>query len=116
MTKDFNYFYTQVINATINVDDIGNVCLLARNDLGEEYYLIINTYLGETKILNYGPAQPDLQTLPANIFMSYCKFDYNENKICKIIDKFINSNLITYVEETNYDDLKDKIKIPNMDF
>lgn len=48
MTHSFDYFVTQVVNATLEVDDIGNVCILARNDLGEEYYLCVKTELGET--------------------------------------------------------------------
>lgn len=64
----------------------------------------------------YGPAIPDIKSLPACISMSYTKFDYNERKIIKIIDKFINSNMITYTEITNINDIKDKIKVPITNF
>ena len=51
---DFNYYYQEVATATLDVDDIGNVSIIAKDPSGMEYYLIISTELGLTKTFEYG--------------------------------------------------------------
>jgi len=42
---------------SVTIDDIGNVILDGFNDYGEEFFLIIRTVLGVSRILEYGPIQ-----------------------------------------------------------
>ena len=86
----FEYSQRVVVDAELDVDNIGNCCLRAFNDLGEAYYLIIKTELGYTETLEYGPCLVDLEMLQNNYQIKYSKFDYNEGKLERIIDKFLN--------------------------
>ena len=92
---DFNYYYQEVATETLDVDDIGNVSIIAKDPSGMEYYLIISTELGLTKTFEYGPSIPDVYELPMHVSVNYNQFEFNENKIYKKIDKFLNSNSIS---------------------
>ena len=39
----FDYMQVITVGAQLEVDDIGECCILGRDDLGQEYYLIIST-------------------------------------------------------------------------
>ena len=51
-------------------------------------------------MIEYGPSVPDIGLLPSSANLSYTRFDYNEYKIEKIIDKFLNNpkRVITQAE------------------
>ena len=108
----FEYFFVAKCNGELEIDDISNCAIVARNDIGNEYYLLIKTIYGETTILEYGPAQPDFMNIPDYVNINYRKFSFDQNKISSIIEKFINNprNIITQVtlESTNY--ILDNIK------
>ena len=87
----FEYLQRVVVESELNVDNIGQCVILGRNDIGEEFYLIIKTELGWTEVLEYGPFTPDLALLPLNYNISYSRFEYNEGKLERIIDKFLNN-------------------------
>ena len=87
----FEYLQRVVIEAQLEVDNIGQCVILGNTDFGEEYYIVIATELGWTEVLEYGPITPDLSLLPLNYNISYSRFEYNEYKIERIIDKFLNN-------------------------
>lgn len=86
----FDYLERVVVEGQLEVDDIGQCVIQANNDLGEDFYLIVKTELGWTELLEYGPCVPDLTQLPMNYNIKYTRFEYNQGKIERAIDKFLN--------------------------
>ena len=86
----FEYLQRVVVEGELEVDNIGDCVLQANDDLGNEYYLIVKTLLGTTEIIEYGPLVPDLSILPANYNIKYSRAEYNQGKIERAIDKFLN--------------------------
>ena len=110
----FDYMQRVVIDAQLEVEDIGNCIISARNDVAEEFYLLIKTELGWTEIIEYGPCLPDLEILPFYVSQTYQRIEFNQGKICSIIQKFLNNpkRLITQAEVTELDEIKDFIRNP----
>lgn len=93
-------------DATLSVDDIGNSTIIAYNDTGEAFALVIKTSLGWTEIFECGPSTPDIEQLPINTFQSYSRFEFSEYKIKKAINNFLNDRyrritqaMVTDIEE-----------------
>ena len=86
----FDYLQRVIVDGQLDVENIGDCIIQANNDFGEEFYLIIKTVLGWTEILEYGPCVPDLPELSYNYTVRYSKFEYNQSKIERTIDKFLN--------------------------
>ena len=110
MKHNFEYFYSTQPMDSIDVDDIGNVCLEALNDIGESYYLLIKTKMGDTKVVEYGP-DFDVRT---SLTYTYDSFKYSESKLIKRIESFINhpKRNITQVRETEVNDIVDNLVPP----
>ena len=87
MKNNYSYLRQVSFMDSISVNDIGNVILDGYNDLGERYFLIIRTVLGISRILDFGPIQ---QGAPTYCQCTFQQMDYNDVKIDKIIDKFLN--------------------------
>ena len=87
----FEYLQRVVVEAQVDIENIGECALLGRNDIGEEFYLVIKTELGWTEVFEYGPFVSDLELLPINYNISYSRFEYNEGKLERIIDRFLNN-------------------------
>lgn len=87
----FDYLERVVVDGQLEVDNIGDCIIQANNDLGEEFYLIIKTELGWTEMIEYGPCVPDLSLLQMNYQITYNRFEYNQGKIERSIDKFLNN-------------------------
>lgn len=107
----FEYFYVTQVNATIDVDDVGNCCLLARNDIGLEYLLYVKTEYGKTELVTVGPLYIDEDVLyPNTVTVEYNTFDYDIKKIAKIINKFLSNAKasITFVEEVEPEVFKER--------
>ena len=104
----FEYLQRVVIEAELDVDNIGQCVLQANNDFGEEFYLVIVTELGWTEVFEYGPCTPALEELPVSYQISYSRFEYNEGKIERIIDKFLNNPKrgITQAQIANLDEIR----------
>ena len=88
----FEYMATQTYLDSIDIDDLGNVCLNALNDNGDEYYLIVTTNLGWVEVIEYGPCTVDFNTISSYFNFNFTKFEYSDSKISKIIEKFINND------------------------
>lgn len=98
MKNNYQYLRQVSFMDSISVDDIGNVILDGYNDLGERYFLIIRTLLGVSRILEFGPIQPGAKTFCQCTFQ---QMDYDEKKIDKIIDKFLNDKkMLTQVQSS----------------
>lgn len=106
----FEFAVQRTFNESIDIADIGNTALRCTNTKLDNYYIIVKTIMGKTSILKFGPVCPDLEVLLNDFSVSYKKFDYKENIICKEIDKFINDfkKEINSVEEiTDYEAWQD---------
>ncbi len=110
----FDYLQRVVVEGQLTVDDIGQCVILGRNDLGEEYYLLIRTELGFTEKIEYGPATPDIDILPFNVNLNYSRFEFNQYKIEKTIDRFLNDPKrgITQAEVVDIESVRDLIVNP----
>lgn len=108
----FDYFYIQQANGSLEIDDIGNCALIVTNDLYREYILIIKTSMGKTEVLQYGPNKIDFEELPERVDCSYQRFDYNQNKIKSVIDKFLNDpkKIITQAIVVSVETAKEHIR------
>lgn len=110
----FEYLQRVVVDATLEIDNIGECALQARNDLGEEFYLMIHTNTGWTEIIEYGPSTPDITLLPRSISYKYDRFEFNSAKIERLIDKFLNDGkrMISQAQIVEVDDIRDFIVSP----
>lgn len=108
----FDYMQVITVGAQIEVPDIGDCCILGRDDLGQEYYLVTKTKLGMTDIIEYGPALPDFEVLPKSVKYTFDRIDYSEFKIEKRIEKFLTGHPITYAEVVLLEDIHEFIRSP----
>lgn len=110
----FDYLQRVVIDAQLDVENVGECCLLGRNDVGEEWYLIVHSVLGVTEVIECGPVIPDLSILPPNVTIKYSRFDYNQGRIEKIIDKFLNDGqrLISQADVVDFESISSNIINP----
>lgn len=101
----FNYLQRVVVDGELTIDNIGQCCVLGRNDFGEEHYLVVRTEQGFTDVIQYGPVVPDFDLLPYNVSMTYQRFEFNQGKIERIIDRFLNDPKrgISQAEESSYE-------------
>lgn len=108
----FEYAFTLQANADIEIEDIGNCCISVTNSLYHEYILIIKTRYGTTEVIEYGPLQIDSTELLSKVYYSYNRFDFNDGKITRLIDNFINDTkkFVTQVELISVDTAKSRIK------
>lgn len=88
----FEYFKQLVVGDQLEIDDIGNVCIVANDDLGHTYTLIVKTLLGQVQVWEFGPIIPDSAELLPNVASLYSRFEYSDNKVTKVIDKFLNNS------------------------
>ena len=110
----FEYMQRVVVDSSIEIENIGQCVIQASNDFGAEYYLIILTELGWTEVIEYGPVIPDLNTLPLDYNISYTRFEYNQGKLERIIDKFLNNpkRIITQAKVTDLDSIREFLVNP----
>ena len=108
----FDYQFVRTVGAQLEVPDIGDCCILGRDDIGQEYYLIITTYMGSTDIIEYGPALPDFEVLPKSVKYTFDRIDYSEFKIEKRIDKFLSGHPITFAEVVQLEDIAEFVRPP----
>ena len=110
----FEYLQRVLVDAQLDVEDVGCCAILARNDLGEEFYLLTRSEMGWVEVIEYGPCTPDLDILPFNIQLLYDRFEFSQYKLEKRIDKFLNNpkRAITQAETTTFEKLKPLIRNP----
>lgn len=88
---NFPYLYVQQNLDSIDIENIGNVSLQLNNDLGDCWFLIIKTSLGWTTIHEFGPLNAsNTEELGYHFQYKYDKQEYNDTKLIKRIDKFMN--------------------------
>lgn len=88
----FNYLHITTAMDSIDVEDIGNVCIRVSNDEAVEWYLQIHTSLGWSTVKQFGPVKIDSNVVENYFYFSRQRFEYNEKKLYKVIDEFINGS------------------------
>ena len=96
-----------VVEGQIEIDNIGECVVSVNNDFGEFWFLMITTKLGWTDLIDYGPVVPDMDVLSPNFSINYSRFEFNQQKIEKLIDKFLNNpkRAITQAEVTTIENI-----------
>lgn len=87
---EFEYFKQTIAMAALEVEDVGNVCIVANTDLNECIYLIIKTTLGTTNIVTYGPIIPGSNILEKECSCTFKRINFNQGKIIEVIKNFLN--------------------------
>ena len=87
----FEYLKTSQYMDSIEIDTIGNCTLQAINDVANCWVLLISTELGSCKIIQAGPIDLDFDEVAPNVYISRETFEYNEKRLHKIINDFINN-------------------------
>ena len=73
----FEYSCTITATRFLEVENIGELCLRASNDVGFQCLLLIHTELGTTKIVEYGPInvkEPDKNTYVQSTYVLQVAF------------------------------------------
>lgn len=110
----FDYLERVVVDGELEVNNIGDCIIQGQNDFAEKWYLIIKTELGWTDIMDYGPIIPDVELLSPNFKILYNRIEYNQGKLEKTIDKFLNDPKrgITQAQVVNFEDIQDELFDP----
>lgn len=83
--------------ATIQIDDIGNCALICSGEYKDgkfktpgQWVIILNTVMGKTTVLKWGPFLSDIPVLPNTFSLTVKQFAYKENIIEKELSMFLN--------------------------
>ena len=117
MKQQFNYLYSMQPTCTLEIENVGNVCIKGLNATLYSWYLWLKTELGDTKIKLIGPFNPDNNNyFPYGFTYNYKTIQYSENKLCKQIDAFLNDDkkFITQAKIVDENELIDKLN--NLNF
>lgn len=87
----FEYIQKVTVEGELEVDNIGDCVISAVDVLTYSYYLIIKTVLGFTEIIEYGPILEGIEQLPSSYSVRYDRIEYNQGKIERVIDRFLNN-------------------------
>lgn len=87
---EFEYAYSTTANGQVDIEDYGNCAIEANNLDGQFWYLIIDTKLGWTQIMEYGPIDPKGVGLEDSCVCLYDKVEFNGKKIARRVDMFLN--------------------------
>lgn len=88
MEFEFNNQFTP--QSLIDIDNIGAFALEAVNEDGIYYYYIVQTIIGQSIIASCGPIIPDIDILPSGFCVTIYKMPYNEIRLTKAINLFLN--------------------------
>jgi len=106
----FDYLRTTQALDSISIEDTGNTCINAINDEALEWFLIIETSNGWTRITEFGPLKVDSNKLSTSFSYAFYERDFSERHINKTIDTFLNNprRMITQVFETDKEIAKER--------
>ena len=87
---NINYFYKSENQESLEINNIGQCYIEAFTDIGDRYYLSIQTELGFTNVLEFGPIS-ELMYKSKIFYINSIEFEFSQSKIAKRIDKFLNT-------------------------
>ena len=108
----FDYLYEVQATGSIEIEDVGNFAISITSDIYEEYFMVVVTQYGMSHIIQYGPINIEIDELPDKVCYSYQRIEYNQSRLSKIIDKYINDSYkhVTQVTLIDIEDVKSNIK------
>lgn len=86
----FDYAPQEMFTKQLDLVDPGNTAIRGNDARGSDYYMILKTIMGKTAILKFGPVLADSNILIEDFDASFKKLDYNERKIGREINNFLN--------------------------
>ena len=86
------YAYELKAGDCLQLDQPGNCAIEANTIDGLFFYLIIDTRLGWTRIMEYGPVNPLTEGMEDSCACSFDRFEWNTKKLTKAVDTFLNKN------------------------
>ena len=89
MSHLFNYNGSVTYEDSVNVEDLGNTCLQAVDELNYCYFFITKTSLGITSCLEYGPIDLEDDLLPDETNIQFSRFEFSNKTIIKKINAFL---------------------------
>ncbi len=96
MSLIVEYAVERTFTQTLEVEDQGNTCIKATGDVKDigpaDFYMFIRTIAGTTTTLTIGPITPDFALLINGFKVEAKQFKYNEKRIKKEINIFLNGN------------------------
>lgn len=100
----FEYDEQLVFTQSIDVVDIGNMCLRCQKAAMSHlvyYYLRTKTVMGKTSLITYGPIVEGADGMISDFNVTYKRYDYKERQIAKDTNSFIHDpkKEIVLVEE-----------------
>lgn len=111
MKYSFDYFYTMQPMDSYECEDLSNFTLEINTDDAIEYFIDVQTELGETIVKHFGPLKVDDNEFGNAFEFKYCKFQFNEQKIIKLVDKLLNNNkmIVTQVKEIDREEFYNRL-------
>ncbi len=108
---EYKYYYTMQATGQLDIENRGNCCISAIDVVHRESILIVKTDMGVTKVLQWGPMLVDSEQPSPKMSCLFQKFDYEDYKIDKIIDKFLNGTTVcVQAEEISLEEGLSRIK------
>lgn len=113
-TVKFNYEFEA--QNKLDLESISNCCIRASNELEYYFYLIVKTIAGKTYFAEYGPILENSDKLPSGFISALVIIEYNEKKVLKMINDFLNDKSKKVIEASvieidealnNFKNLKD---------
>ena len=89
MEKNFNFNSSVSFESNVDVKDIFQTALEAIDNYGNLYYLLINTDLGRSSIIEFGPIIPDNDDVSNNFTLTHINVECKTQQVSKIINKFL---------------------------
>jgi len=86
----FDYVATREFTTSLEVKNIGNCCIKAKNKDGDLFFLRVKSIMGQVNILKALYVNPNLEYLQDKFEVSYKKMKYSEKAIQKEIKQFLN--------------------------
>jgi len=85
----------------IEIENIGSFALDAADELGIHYYYLVKTMIGQSIVASCGPVVPDIESLPSGFCINLYRTEYNEGRLIKFINLFLNDKykkIVTAIE------------------
>lgn len=106
----FEFLKVSTALDSIEIEDVGNVCLECADDDGLKWYLKIKTELGWCFIEQFGPLKYGESDVRQSFSFFYREFEFSEKTLFKTIDRFLNEKKeVTSVLIIEPDEFKDKL-------
>lgn len=113
MQHEFEYASMITYTGNCSIENIGDTCIKASNDIHKCWFIKISSDLGICKIISFGPVyegEDDNLFLTQFFQYNFEEVNYNEKKLIAKINKFINNGEITQVDEITAEEFQSALE------